>query len=99
MITPIKELKNLLEIAEAELLPEGNVLHGLLVPVELVREIISAQPEPQEGYWIRTDCGLDVECKCSKCGYKDFVEPGDEYWFNRNFCPNCGAKMKGERQK
>ena len=49
MITPIKELKNLLEIAEAELLPEGNVLHGLLVPVELVREIISAQPEPQ---WI-----------------------------------------------
>ena len=52
MITPIKELKNLLEIAEAELLPEGNVLHGLLVPVELVREIISAQPEPQ---WILCD--------------------------------------------
>ena len=51
------------------------------------------QPEPQEGHWIRTDCGLDVECKCSKCGYRDFVEPRDEYWFKRNYCPNCGAKM------
>ena len=54
---------------------------------------LSAQPEPQEGHWIRTDCGLDVECKCSRCGYKDFVQPRDEYWFKRNFCPNCGAKM------
>ena len=58
-----------------------------------------AQPEPKEGHWIRRDCGLDVECKCSRCGYKDFVEPRDEYWFKRNYCPNCGAKMKGERQK
>jgi hypothetical protein len=58
-----------------------------------------AQPEPQKGHWIRRDCGLDVECKCSRCGYKDFVEPHDTYWFNRNFCPNCGARMKGERQK
>ena len=57
------------------------------------------QPEPQEGHWIRTDCGLDVECKCSVCGYKDFVEPHDTYWFKRNYCPNCGARMKGERQK
>jgi hypothetical protein len=52
-----------------------------------------AQPEPKEGHWIRTDCGLDVECKCSVCGYKDFVEPHDTYWFKRNYCPNCGAKM------
>lgn len=43
METPIEELRSLLEMAEAELLPEGNTLHGLLVPVELVREII-AQP-------------------------------------------------------
>jgi len=53
----------------------------------------SIQPEPKEGHWIRRDCGLDVECKCSKCGYRDFVEPRDEYWFKRNYCPNCGAKM------
>ena len=69
---------------------------------DFVREIDALppiQPEPKEGHWIRTDCGLDVECKCSACGYKDFVSPHDTYWFKRNYCPNCGAKMKGERQK
>ena len=57
---------------------------------EAVKEV-----QPKEGHWIRTDCGLDVECKCSVCGYKDFVLPHDTYWFKRNYCPNCGAKMKG----
>jgi len=56
-------------------------------------EQLTIKPEPKEGHWIRRDCGLDVECKCSKCGYRDFVEPRDEYWFKRNYCPNCGAKM------
>lgn len=51
------------------------------------------EAEPQKGEWIRRDCGLDVECKCSVCGYKDFVEKHDTYWFKRNYCPNCGAKM------
>lgn len=58
-----------------------------------VMSLPTIQPEPHEGHWIRRDCGLDVECKCSKCGYRDFVEPRDEYWFKRNYCPNCGAKM------
>jgi hypothetical protein len=69
------------------------------IAVRAIRDMPSAQPEPHEGHWIRTDCGLDVECKCSVCGYKDFVEPHDTYWFKRNYCPNCGARMKGERQK
>ena len=64
-----------------------------------IKELPTIQPEPKEGHWIRRDCGLDVECKCSACGYKDFVSPHDTYWFKRNYCPNCGAKMKGERQK
>ena len=61
--------------------------------MDAVNNLPPAQPEPQEGHWIRTDCGLDVECKCSECGYKDFVEPRDEYWFKRNYRPNCGARM------
>ena len=58
-----------------------------------IEQLPPAQPEPHEGHWIRTDCGFDVECKCSECGYKDFVEPRDGYWFKRNYCPNCGARM------
>ena len=64
---------------------------------EVLRSLPSVQPERAEGYWIRIDCGLDIECKCSACGYRDFVEPHDTYWFNRNFCPNCGEKKKGVR--
>ena len=61
--------------------------------------VVISQPEPQEGHWIRRDCGLDVECKCSACGYKDFVSPHDTYWFKRNYCPNCGADMRGEQHE
>ena len=64
---------------------------------KIINSVPPAQPEQQEGYWIRIDCGLDIECKCSACGYRDFVEPHDTYWFNRNFCPNCGEKKKGVR--
>ena len=64
-----------------------------------IAHLPTVQPEPHEGHWIRTDCGLDVECKCSRCGYKDFVEPRDEYWFKRNYCPNCGARMKGAKHE
>jgi hypothetical protein len=77
---------------------EGYV-DGVEVGISTVSTMPSAQPEHQEGHWIRTDCGLDVECKCSVCGYKDFVEPHDTYWFNRNFCPNCGADMRGEKNE
>ena len=66
---------------------------GLVIARRIVNNLPTIQPEPQEGHWIRRDCGLDVECKCSRCGYKDFVKPRDEYWFKRNYCPNCGAKM------
>ena len=82
---------------------EGNPLaqynKGLEDGKKAIEALPTIQPERADGYWIRRDCGLDVECKCSACGYKDFVSPHDTYWFKRNYCPNCGAKMKGERQK
>ncbi len=39
-----------------------------------------------EKIW-RTDCECS-EYVCSKCGC------GEDYW--TNFCPNCGADMRGE---
>ena len=60
----------------------------------------SAQPEPQEGHWIdkgwdgdwawqtdgRGNCWRVIEC--SECGKRVLAES--------NYCPHCGAKMKGE---
>ena len=54
--------------------------------------ICRCEPERTQGEWIKWDFKTfgamgDWEYKCSNCG-KVY---GGEY----NFCPNCGAKMKG----
>lgn len=38
---------------------------------------------PRKGTWL--------ECECSICGY--VVQP----WNTTNYCPNCGADMRGEK--
>ena len=61
-----------------------------------VEDFPAADVQPvKHGRWEERDCGFDVECKCSVCGYKDFIlTKHDRYWFNRNYCPNCGADMR-----
>jgi len=58
-----------------------------------------AEPERKTGRWITDDSGLGI--KCNKCGksFSDYVNAGTEYIFLEeipNFCPNCGAVMKGK---
>ena len=54
---------------------------------------LSAQPEPQEGHWIEGKIYRDViECNCSECGQLMTTAAS----VRMNYCPNCGAKMKGE---
>ena len=69
----------------------------------MLENLPTVQPEPQEGHWIdkgwdgdwawqidgRGNCWRLIEC--SECGKRVLAES--------NYCPNCGAKMKGERQK
>ena len=67
-----------------------------------IREVIDEQPtvSPDEvrgvGMWVRiSGYHLDHEYyparyKCDQCGH--FVDSGDD----RNYCPNCGAKMEVE---
>ena len=55
--------------------------------LELVRTRIEGAPtiEPKRGRWIPVDNGHHVRCsECGRCGFA-----------SDNFCPNCGARMKG----
>lgn len=60
------------------------------------------------GKWIVTDCersdnqsyGDYIEVECSCCGYEIGAESGQFGWyygdeFSLNYCPNCGADMRG----
>lgn len=50
----------------------------------------TAQPERKTGKWIREGWEA-VYLRCSACGYRDYTEE------HNNFCPNCGADMRGEQ--
>ena len=61
-----------------------------------IKELPTIQPEPKEGHWKKDesdDCPIVFQQFriCSVCGTIEMSET--------NYCPNCGAKMKGVRQK
>ena len=62
--------------------------------IHLVRDIApSAEPERKPGKWRRrlVDCGFNADWHCSECGWKTSLE---EHGYN--YCPNCGADMRGD---
>ena len=62
---------------------------GLNTAINALKDIPSV--EPKQGEWINRYCGeVWVEQYCSQCGVVIEDEPMDY-----NFCPNCGARMKG----
>ena len=68
--------------------------HGMRDRIdEWLKNLPSAQPERKKGKWeIYVISMIDGEgCRCSECG-----QEGVPYW---DFCPNCGADMKGEEDK
>ena len=86
----IDVLKYLLAKAESEV-PEGHRIVGVNVPVDIVREIIDAQPERKTGKWIHQAKFGRIECDQCSSVYRNAFTP-------KNFCPNCGAYM-GEGEK
>ena len=55
---------------------------------QIIREELSVQPS-RKGHWIKKGNTL----KCPFCGAKG-EDIKDDYCFN--FCPNCGADMRGD---
>ena len=58
--------------------------------------LIDAQPtiEPKRGEWINKDPYWHTAI-CSNCNKVTMFEEWDEEVIEYDFCPNCGAKMKG----
>lgn len=61
------------------------------------------EAKPKTGRWI--DCGASYHWKCDQCGCRAgfwFDEENSSSWdlnmseWMSNFCPNCGARMKGD---
>ena len=55
----------------------------------LLAGIPTIQPEPQEGHWINGKCDLCGEHAPFWCMASTYHES--------NYCPNCGARMKGKQ--
>ena len=77
------------------------------VTLECMDELMAMIADRPQGEWIEKNNGYDTTCECSACHYRDFIpnyQVGseyvcmDRYWFNRNFCPSCGADMKGANE-
>ena len=65
--------------------------------LDYFKEIVERLPsaDRQQGEWI----GYEVPSKCSVCGHCwDEYVFGQEIWYDGsvpNYCPHCGARMKG----
>ena len=60
----------------------------------LMEEALKALPsaEPKRGEWIHNGSQWKNRWICSECGYMYYLQ-------QPNFCPNCGADMRGERNE
>lgn len=63
----------------------------------IINEIVNAPTieERPTGEWVEHSYGLFYERECSNCG--SLVTYIEDFGFY-SYCPNCGAKMKGEEE-
>lgn len=62
-----------------------------------IREMLESEPERKKGKWIRHSIGHENTpwgYDCSACGTWFVI--GEDTAERYNFCPNCGADMRGE---
>ncbi|MGI5958997.1 MAG: hypothetical protein ACOX60_06250 [Massiliimalia sp.] len=69
--------------------PEGIMIYEVIrvidsMPAADVRPVV-------RGKWVKTDVGI---YECSICAHPETVHEVLRY----NFCPNCGADMRGEQK-
>ena len=83
--------------------------HDKNAAIHLVRELVPAADvvEVKHGKWNYNPDGMDwglCAWECSLCGCTNHNLPMEEsikplMWAGSKYCPNCGAKMDGERKE
>lgn len=72
----------------------------VLVKLSQVFNVIDNQPtiepERKKGEWIDQDDGAFYPIECSECRKIPLFDAYGDYVLS-NFCPNCGADMRGEQ--
>jgi hypothetical protein len=94
----VKHLRRVLDATVPITDYDEGYVDGVQFAISTVSTMPPAQPEPKEGHWIPVhpiqsdDPGAYM---CSKCKTGMWEIRPSAY----HYCPNCGARMKGERQK
>lgn len=75
-------------------LKQALVVSAILDGKKTIEQIIDEQPtieERKKGEWI--DGSVQSYYVCSECAYQE------RFANENNYCPNCGADMRGERDE
>ena len=78
-----------------ELTPDGGI--DVNYAIDFLKQLPSAQPERKKGRWINAYPDIEPNPMfmygiCSVCGYEQAISD------KLNFCPNCGADMRGKEE-
>ena len=68
---------------------------------DLIEDIPSADVQPvRHGRWIALDDDYPEDYECDRCGYisEATFGPGGISGNMHNYCPNCGADMRGDEE-
>lgn len=74
----------------------GDYKDALKMLLEKIENILAADVRPVvRGNWVAADFHT---VKCTICGFEmDIMKVDDHILNHANFCPNCGADMRGNR--
>ena len=70
---------------------------------DYLERLPSAQAERKKGKWVYAEDEYGIDgYHCNQCGFFvpwDYIHKFINYIEDYNFCPNCGADMRGEQDE
>ena len=99
-----EDASNWLKQYGQDVLLHGKYKFSLMYIWKNIMDLPSADVAPvRHARWIRTESFVNGTVtriyKCSRCDGVAGVRADNGFWYKSNFCPNCGAKMDGERKE